>query len=141
MNALLLLLLGALGLGACTNGGDVEAMAPSLSTEERLAAPADTARGQALFRECAVCHEAQQGARHRLGPTLWGVYGQPAAQLADFRYAGALKRSGVVWTDEALDAYLESPQALVPGGRMSYRGMENPADRRDLIAFLATLQE
>ncbi len=140
-HAFLLLLFGGFGLGACSNGGDAAAPIPSLSTEERLAAPADPARGQVLFSECAVCHEAQKGARHRLGPTLWGVYGQPAAQLADFRYSGALRRSGVVWTDEALDTYLKSPQSLVPGWRMSYPGMENPADRRDLIAFLATLDE
>jgi cytochrome c len=39
-----------------------------------------------------------------------------------------------------LDAYLESPQKVVPGNRMPYAGLENPTDRTDLVGYLATLK-
>ena len=39
-----------------------------------------------------------------------------------------------------LDAYLESPQKVVPGNRMPCAGLKNPTDRTDLVAYLATLK-
>lgn len=132
------LAIAILGLAGC---GQSAPPAPRLSVEDRLAAAADPLGGRALFRECAVCHAAQQDLPHRVGPNLWGVYGQPAGQHGDFAYSRALLNSGVVWDDAQLDAYLENPQSVIPGGRMAYRGNKNPADRRDLIAYLASLQE
>ncbi|MEM9420943.1 MAG: cytochrome c family protein [Pseudomonadota bacterium] len=134
-------LFSLLFVAGCSKDASESVTVPTLSPEARLAMAPDTAKGQALFRECAVCHETQNGARHRVGPTLWGVYQQPAGNLADFRYSNALKRSGVTWTEDQLDAYIARPQSVIPGGRMSYRGMTNPADRRDLVAYLATLTD
>ena len=123
-------------LAAC--GG--EPPEPTRSTEERLAAPADAGQGERLARICRTCHEVTADARHRVGPNLWGVTGSEAGRHADFRYSKALQRSGVVWDEASLDAYLKNPQGLIPGGRMAYAGMPNPADRRDVIAYLATLE-
>jgi cytochrome c len=50
-----------------------------------------------------------------------------------------MKRSGIVWDDKILDAYLEAPQKVVPGNRMPYAGMKEPRDRADVIAYLSTL--
>lgn len=123
-------------LSACGSGAEE----PEVTVEERLARPADPVNGRRLFRPCAVCHEVTPDAGHRVGPNLYGVYGAEAGRHADFIYSSAMQRSGVVWTKEALDAYLAAPQGKVPGTRMSYPGNPNPADRRDIIAFLKSLE-
>jgi cytochrome c len=133
----------ALGLVAC--GGN-EAEAPAAVAEGppapgRLERPADIANGSALFRQCSVCHDPTKDGAHRVGPKLWGVVGAPAARFEDFRYSNALERAGIVWDEESLSAYLKRPQEVVPGGRMAYAGMPNPADRRDVIAYLTTLHD
>ena len=95
------------------------------------------ARGEAKFGDCAACHKLEAGV-NEVGPSLHGVFGRKAGEIVDFRYSPAMKRSGIVWTAETLDAYLADPQSLVPGNRMPYAGMENAADRADLIAYLLT---
>ena len=47
-----------------------------------------------------------------------------------------LKRSGIAWSAETLDAFLADPQKAVPGNRMPYAGMPAADDRADLIAYL-----
>ena len=125
------------GCGGAPGGPD----APPLSSEERLALPADAASGARLSRICRTCHEVQKGTGHRVGPNLWGVTGARPARHKDFAYSQALTRADFVWDEAALDAYLANPQRVVPGGRMAYAGMPDPADRRDVIAYLATLQD
>jgi hypothetical protein len=70
---------------------------------------------------------------------LAGVVGRRAAVLPNFTYSKALKESGLTWGTDVLEKFLAGPGALVPGTEMTI-AIENPADRRDLIAFLATLQ-
>ncbi|MBB4658451.1 c-type cytochrome [Parvularcula dongshanensis] len=123
-------------LSACGQGTEAP---PQRTTADRLAAPPDAAYGQRLAQICRTCHEVAQGTGHRVGPNLWGVVGAPAAHHADFAYSAAMKRSGLVWNEESLDAYLANPQGFVPGNRMAYPGMPNEADRRDVIAYLETL--
>jgi cytochrome c len=98
-------------------------------------ADGDAARGEARFQECAACHRLEAGA-NGVGPSLHGVFERKAGELSDFRYSPALKRSGIVWSSQTLEAYLTDPQALVPGNRMPYAGMADPRDRADLIAYL-----
>ena len=43
---------------------------------------------------------------------------------------------GLTWTAQTLDAYIENPRALVSKTRMSFRGLSDPQDRADLIAYL-----
>jgi cytochrome c len=98
-------------------------------------ADGDAARGEARFQDCAACHRLDAGVNN-IGPSLHGVFARKAAELPDFRYSPALKRSGIVWTPETLDAFLTNPQALVPGNRMPYAGMADAGNRADLIAYL-----
>jgi cytochrome c len=100
-------------------------------------ADGDATRGEARFQECAACHKVEEGA-NGVGPSLHGVFRRKAGALGDFRYSPALKRSGIVWTPESLDAFLSDPQKMVPANRMPYAGMPDPADRADLIAYLLT---
>jgi cytochrome c len=98
-------------------------------------ADGDPARGEKRFEECAACHKIEPGA-NAVGPTLYGVIGRKAGELSDFRYSPALKRSGIIWAAETLDAFLTDPQAIVPANRMPYAGMPDASDRADLVAYL-----
>jgi cytochrome c len=100
----------------------------------------DAVRGAELYGQCIACHQVGQGAEHRVGPHLNGVFGRRLGGLEDYtRYSPGLKRAGVdgvTWTAETLDAYIENPRALVTGTRMNYPGMRSGEDRADLIAYL-----
>jgi cytochrome c len=98
-------------------------------------ADGDARRGQKLFEECHACHAVERGT-HEVGPSLHGVFGRRAGALDDFRYSTALKRSGITWTPQTLDAYIADPQRTVPANRMPYAGMPEARDRADLIAYL-----
>jgi cytochrome c len=116
----------------------IRAMAALLTTlllAGAARADGDAARGEARFQDCAACHKLEAGANN-VGPSLHGIFTRKAGELPDFRYSPALKRSGIVWTPETLDAFVTNPQALVPGNRMPYAGMADAGGRADLIAYL-----
>jgi len=98
-------------------------------------ADGDAARGEQRFMECAACHTLQQGVNN-VGPSLYGVFGRTAGEIADFRYSPAMKRSGITWTAQTLDTFIADPQKEVPGNRMPFAGMPDAGDRADLIAYL-----
>jgi cytochrome c len=98
-------------------------------------ADGDPARGEKRFEECATCHTLERGVNN-VGPSLFGMFGRKAGEIADFRYSPALKKSGITWTPQTLDTYIADPQKDVPGNRMPYAGMPDAADRADLIAYL-----
>jgi cytochrome c len=99
-------------------------------------ADGDAARGEKKFEDCAACHKLEAGANN-VGPSLHGIFGRKAGEVADFRYSPAIKRSAIVWTPELIDKFITDPQAMVPGNRMPYAGIASAADRADLIAYLA----
>jgi cytochrome c len=98
-------------------------------------AQGDARRGERLFEECRACHALERGAQG-VGPSLHGIFARRAAAQDDFRYSPALKRSGIVWTRETMDAYIADPQKAVPANRMPYAGMPDARDRADLIEYL-----
>ena len=98
-------------------------------------ADGDTARGEKRFEECVACHSTERGA-NAVGPTLFGVFDRKAGELADYRYSPALKRSGITWTAQTLDAFIADPQQVVPANRMPYAGLPDAGARADLIAYL-----
>ncbi len=73
---------------------------------------------------------------HGIGPSLHGVFNRTAGELADYRYSPALKRSGIIWTADTLEAFIANSQQFVPANRMPYAGMPDAAERADLIAYL-----
>jgi cytochrome c len=99
------------------------------------AAAADPARGEQLWRKCASCHTLDANGRNRAGPRLHGVFGRAAGSVPNYSYSDALKKSGIVWSDATLDAYIKDAEAFVPGTKM-YGGLSQDADREDLLAFL-----
>jgi cytochrome c len=98
-------------------------------------AEGDATRGEKLYEECIACHSLEPGV-HGIGPSLYGVFNRQAGDLAEYRYSPALKRSGIIWTTDTLDAFVADSQQFVPANRMPYAGMPNAADRADMIAYL-----
>ena len=99
----------------------------------------DAAKGARAIKPCLACHALQEG-RQMTGPSLNAIMGRKAGSLAGFeRYSTAIKGSGVVWTEDTLNAWLTSPQALIPGNRMAFI-LEDAAARADIIAYLSATQ-
>ena len=98
-------------------------------------ASADAKRGEKLFEECRACHAVERGV-NGVGPDLYGVFGRRAGALDEFRYSTALKKSGITWSRQTLDAYVLDPQKAVPANRMPYGGMPEARDRTDLLEYM-----
>ena len=100
---------------------------------ERASAAGDAARGEAIYDRCLACHALD---RNRVGPKHCGLFGRRAGGLDGFRYSPAMRRSGIVWSEETLDRFLENPTATVPGTTMTYAGIKDAKERANLIAWL-----
>ena len=113
----------------------IAALAPAAASAQT--AGGDPAKGSDVFQDrCTACHVLGRSAQ---GPDLDGVVGRKAASLPGFNYSAALKASGLTWTRDELDKFLAGPARLVPGTSM--RAMvADPAERRDLVAYLASLE-
>jgi len=101
-----------------------------------LAQNGDASRGQQDFRACAPCHSLEPD-RNMTGPSLANLWGRKAGSLPSFeRYSDALKSSGIIWDDRALDGWLTDPQRMVPDNEMPFEGIKDGRVRADLLAFL-----
>ncbi len=104
-------------------------------------AAGDAARGAQHFRQCAACHSIAPG-EHMTGPSLAHVWNHKAGTAAGFvRYSDAVKRSGIIWNEAALDKWLANPTQLVPGNSMTFPGIKDPQARQDVIAYLKAVDE
>jgi cytochrome c len=75
--------------------------------------------------------------RNMTGPSLANLWGRKAGGLSSFeRYSDALKSSGIIWDDPALDGWLTDPQRMVPDNEMPFEGIKDARVRADLLAFL-----
>jgi cytochrome c len=99
----------------------------------------DAAAGQRVFNQCRACHTVNEGGRNGVGPNLHGVVGRRAGSIENFRYSASMREmaeGGLTWTPENLDRYLADPKAVVPRGSMSFAGLRNEQQRKDVIAYL-----
>ena len=67
------------------------------------------------------------------------MLGRRAGTLPGFRFSPAIVEAGargVVWTRDALDAYLADPQAYIPGTEMGMPPLTDGDARRDVIDYL-----
>jgi cytochrome c len=101
----------------------------------RAEEPPDLAHGEKLWGKCRACHTIERGGSDKVGPNLNGVFGRPAGAVHGYNYSPAMRRAGLVWTEETLDRFLAATQDYLPGTKM-YGGVALPTDRRDLIAWL-----
>ena len=128
----------AAGLSAC--GSPSEPPAGEVATAETSLAAAPTDARPASFSQCSSCHAVQAGS-NGIGPSLAGVFGAKAGHLGvAYKYSDALLASGLTWDEAALDEWLTMPSKKVPGTKMVYAGMADPAKRKELIEYLKTLE-
>lgn len=100
-------------------------------------APAEAANEPPqAFMQCVSCHSVKPGV-NGVGPSLHGVVGRNAGTLPGYAYSEALKTWGKTLTAEELDKWLTAPQQDVPGTKMVFPGMPDPAKRKAVIDYLA----
>ncbi|RWM21449.1 MAG: c-type cytochrome [Mesorhizobium sp.] len=100
-----------------------------------VAASAQQADGERLFRQrCGACHSLEPG-QNRAGPHLSGVIGRKAGSVEGARYSAALRESDIVWDGGTLDTFLAAPRQRVPGTSMTV-GVPNAAQRAAIIGYL-----
>jgi cytochrome c len=76
------------------------------------------------------------------GPSLAAIWGRKAGTVAGFdRYSKALKGADIIWDEHSLDAWLRDPRNFIPYNRMTFRGLPDAEQRRDLIAYLRSVSE
>ncbi len=118
---------------AAETGGDEVAM---------LLAGGDAEAGAAAAGQCAGCHTLTEGGANGFGPNLFGIVGRAVGGVEGFNYSAALaalNEEGATWTAELLDAFLENPNAAIPGNGMPFGGIGDDTERANLLAYLATL--
>lgn len=118
----------------------VPAAAPAPAPDPELAAriaSADLNRGKIQFFQCRACHslapEAEPG---KIGPSLYAVVGRPAGSVPGYTYSDAVARSGITWTVEQIDKWLQRPSDFLPGNKMVFVGIQDAQDRANVIAFI-----
>ena len=151
MNRSVVIALAGLGLVSCGQGEESGGAAasppprPAPTAAEKAAllaslpAPYDMAdldNGRRVFARCRSCHTITDGGPNMTGPNLYGVFGRQAGGKSDYNYSTAVKQAGFVWDAERLDHWLENPRTFLKGTKMTFAGIPDATDRRDVIAFL-----
>jgi cytochrome c len=109
------------------------------SAAQPVCAQADAENGKEVFKTCRSCHQVGPGAKNGIGPSLNGIIGRKAGTISGFTYSDVNKQAGdkgLVWTEEKMLEYLKDPGAFMPGNKMTFAGVKDEADRRDLVAYL-----
>lgn len=103
------------------------------------AAPAvaqDAAAGEKSWNKCRACHQLGETAKNVVGPVLNGLFGRKAGTVAGYNYSTANKDSGLVWDEAVFAEYIKDPRAKIPGTKMSFAGIKNEQEVKDLTAYL-----
>ena len=91
----------------------------------------------AFATSCSGCHKVGDGTSHRIGPDLWGVIGRKPGSAEGYSdYSAAMRSRGGEWTEARLNAFIEHPQATVPGTAMEFAGIADAKTRERIIDYL-----
>jgi len=120
----------------------VAAVSLTLTFATGSALAQDAEAGKTEFKKCMACHAAGEGATNRVGPVLNDVFGRTAGTYAGYKYSQAMidkGAAGLVWDHDTLAQYLHKPKDMVPGTKMTFAGIADPAAVENLLAYLVTL--
>lgn len=96
----------------------------------------DVAAGEKSFNKCRACHQVGETAKNTVGPILNGLFGRKSGTIAGYNYSEANKNSGLTWDDAVFSDYIKDPKGKIPGTKMSFSGIKNEQEIKDLTAFL-----
>jgi cytochrome c len=116
------------------------ALASLAAMSVNAAAAAPPPAPPAAFGACAVCHSVNKGERSGFGPNLYGVAGTRAGGIAGYGFSPAMKKADVVWNRDNLDRFIAAPQSVVPGTKMAFPGVKDPAKRKAIVDYLLALR-
>lgn len=108
----------------------------------------DPVRGERIFKQCALCHQIGDGAKHSVGPNLTGVLGRQMGAADGFSYGTGLQAAdaaGHQWDADKIFGWLGNPQGWIRDfvgddsvrAKMTFKLGDEQA-RRDVIAYLST---
>lgn len=96
----------------------------------------DVAAGEKSFNKCRACHQVGETAKNVVGPVLNGLFGRKSGMIEGYNYSDANKNSGIIWDEAVFADYIKDPKAKIPGTKMTFAGIKNEQEVRDLTAFL-----
>lgn len=134
-------------LGACGGQGEQEQAGDTAGQTDtaaaETAASTDGASAAdampAAFMQCRSCHAVEPG-KNLIGPSLAGIFGTKAGEVAGYNFSTAMKDSGLTWDEATLDKFLKSPREVIPGTKMTYPGLKDDAKRAEVVAYIKTLK-
>lgn len=103
-----------------------------------LRAPEEMDNGERQFmRKCSICHALTPPPSRKAGPTLYALFGRRAGTVAGYAYSTSLDGSGIVWSEETIDALFDlGPDHYIPGSKMPMQRITAARDRQDMINYL-----
>jgi cytochrome c len=129
---------------------DAKAAEPAKTEVTQVAAapnvdPALVAAGGKVFKKCGACHAVGDGAKHKTGPLLNGIYGRTAGTADGFKkYSADMRKAGedgMVWNDQTLAAFLTKPKDVIKRTNMAFAGLKSEEDLSAIIAYLRSMSE
>ncbi|MDP6573342.1 MAG: c-type cytochrome [Rhodospirillales bacterium] len=113
------------------------------ATVALVGGPALADHGEKVFKKCKACHTIKAG-KHRVGPSLAGVFGRKAGTAEGFKKYKGLKGADWTWDDANLNEYLTDPKkfAKKKAGKKSSMvlKLKKKKDREHIIEYLKTIK-
>jgi cytochrome c len=96
----------------------------------------DLAAGATSFKKCGPCHDVGPTAKNKVGPVLNGLDGRKSGSIPGYNYSDANKGSGITWNEATFLEYIKDPKAKIPNTKMTFAGIKNEDEAKNLWAYL-----
>ncbi len=98
-------------------------------------AEGDIKKGKKVFKKCAACHTVKED-KHKLGPSLFGIFGRTAGSVEGVKYSDAMIASDIIWDESNMREFLTKPKDYINGTNMAFGGIKKEKQMDDLIAYM-----